>query len=127
MSCYIQVVKPKAGNSRSYMCLLKDGLQNFPNNSRIFTRDNGDRNVKFGISQSLTFLKGLGKAMNQFFRCFCINRFGLGPLHDLLSCSDFGFGFTEIFVLENRLLASVMAGSRQDCLQYPFFSNLKIN
>jgi hypothetical protein len=27
--------------------------------------------------------------MNQFFRCFCINRFGLGPLHYLLSRVSF--------------------------------------
>ncbi len=35
--------------------------------------------------------------MNQFFRCFCINRFGVGLLHYLLSYSDFGFEFSEIF------------------------------
>jgi hypothetical protein len=48
--------------------------------------------------------------MNQFFRCFCINRFGLGPLHYLLSHSDFGFKFSEIFVFENRLPALVSRG-----------------
>jgi hypothetical protein len=36
--------------------------------------------------------------MNQFFRCFCVNVFGLGPLHYLSSRSDFGFEFSEIFV-----------------------------
>jgi hypothetical protein len=48
--------------------------------------------------------------MNQFFLCFCINRFGLGPLHYLSSRSDFGFEFSEIFIFENRLPASVSRG-----------------
>ncbi len=43
--------------------------------------------------------------MKEFFQCFCINRFGLGPLHYLSSRSDFGFEFSEIF--ENRLPALV--------------------
>ncbi len=41
--------------------------------------------------------------MNQIFRVFCINRFGLGPLHYISSRSDFGFEFAEIFVFEKRL------------------------
>ncbi len=48
--------------------------------------------------------------MNQFFSMFCINRFGLGPLQYISSCSDFGFEFSEIFVFENRLPASVSRG-----------------
>ncbi len=48
--------------------------------------------------------------MNQFFRSFCIKRFGLGPLNYLSSCSDFGFEFSEIFIFENRLPASVSRG-----------------
>ncbi len=48
--------------------------------------------------------------MNQFFRCFCINCFGLGPLHYLLSSSDFGFEFSEIFVFENQLPTLVSRG-----------------
>jgi hypothetical protein len=35
--------------------------------------------------------------MNQFFRCFCINRFGLGPLHYLSSRFDFGIEFSEMY------------------------------
>ncbi len=45
-----------------------------------------------------------------FSRCFCINRFGLGPLHYLSSRSDFDFEFSEIFVFENLLPASVSKG-----------------
>jgi hypothetical protein len=41
--------------------------------------------------------------MNRIFRDFCINRFGLGPLHYISSRSDFGFEFAEIFVFEKRL------------------------
>jgi hypothetical protein len=31
---------------------------------------------------------------------FCINRFGIGPLHYVSSRSDFSFEFSEIFVIE---------------------------
>jgi hypothetical protein len=48
--------------------------------------------------------------MNQIFRVFCINRFGLGPLHFISSGSDFGFEFAEIFVFEKRLPVSVSRG-----------------
>ena len=41
--------------------------------------------------------------MNQIFQDFCINRFGLGPLHNISSRSDFGFEFVEIFVFEKQL------------------------
>jgi hypothetical protein len=34
--------------------------------------------------------------MNRIFRGFCINRFCIGPLHYISSCSDFGFKFSEI-------------------------------
>jgi hypothetical protein len=50
-------------------------------------------------------------ARNQFFRCFCINLFGIGPWHYPLISSDFGFEFTEIFVSENGLSES---GSQRD-------------
>ncbi len=40
---------------------------------------------------------------NRIFRGFCINRFGIGPLHYISSCSDFSFKFLEIFVFEKRL------------------------
>ncbi len=45
----------------------------------------------------------------------------LGPLNYQSSRSDFGFKFAEIFEIEKLLPASVIAGSRQDCLKY--FSN----
>jgi hypothetical protein len=41
-------------------------------------------------------------AMRPIFRGFCINRFGIGPLHYISNLSDFGFEFTEIFVIEKR-------------------------
>jgi hypothetical protein len=41
--------------------------------------------------------------MNRFFRGLSINRFVIGPLHYLLSRSDFGVEVAEIFVIENRL------------------------
>ncbi len=42
-------------------------------------------------------------AMRRIFWGFCINSFGIGPLHYVSSCSDFGFKFGEIFVIEKRL------------------------
>ncbi len=50
-------------------------------------------------------------ARNRFFRFFCITRFGRGPLQNLSSRSDFGFEFSEIFVIKNRLPASVIVES----------------
>ncbi len=41
-------------------------------------------------------LKGHGN--EPVFRCFCINRFGIGSLHYLLSRSDLGLEFAEIFI-----------------------------
>ncbi len=35
--------------------------------------------------------------MRLIFWGFCINRFGIGPFHYVLSLSDFGFEFAEIF------------------------------
>jgi hypothetical protein len=64
-------------------------------------------------------------AMNQFFRCFCINRFGLGPLHYISSRSDFGFEFSEIFVFENRLPASVSRGVDNIAWSIHFFQTFK--
>jgi hypothetical protein len=51
--------------------------------------------------------------MNQFFRRFCTNLFGMGPSHYYSSRSDFGFEFIEIFVFEKRLPAINNAGSRR--------------
>ena len=47
---------------------------------------------------------------NRIFRGFCINRFGIGPLHYISSRSDFGFEFSEIFVFEKRLPDSTIRG-----------------
>jgi hypothetical protein len=41
--------------------------------------------------------------MRPIFGGFCINQFGLGPLHDISSRSDFSFEFAEIFVIEKQL------------------------
>jgi hypothetical protein len=38
--------------------------------------------------------------MRRIFWGFCKNRFGIGPLHYVSSRSDFGFKFSEIFVIE---------------------------
>ncbi len=54
--------------------------------------------------------------MNRFFRCFCINQFGLGPLQNHSSRSDFGFEFVEIFVFEKQLPAINHTGSRRLCV-----------
>ncbi len=60
--------------------------------------------------------------MNRIFRGFCINRFGLGPLHYILSRSDIGFEFVEIFVFIKQLPVSVSRGVDKiawsiDCFQ----------
>jgi hypothetical protein len=52
-------------------------------------------------------------ATMRIFWGFCINRFGLGPLHYISSRSDIVFKFAEIFVIEKQLAES---GNRQDCL-----------
>ncbi len=41
---------------------------------------------------------------------FSINRFGIGPIHYILSRSDFGFEFSEIFVFEKRIPDSTIRG-----------------
>ena len=38
--------------------------------------------------------------MRRIFWCFCINRFGIGPLRNRSSRNDFGFQFSEIFVIK---------------------------
>ncbi len=42
-------------------------------------------------------------AMRPIFRGFCINWFGIGPKHYISSRFDFGFEFSEFFVIEKRL------------------------
>jgi hypothetical protein len=61
-------------------------------------------------------------AMNRFFSFFWIYRIGIGPLHYLSSRSGFGFEFLEILLIEEWLVDS---GSRQDCLELPFFQTFK--
>jgi hypothetical protein len=41
--------------------------------------------------------------MRPIFQAFCINLIGIGLLHYISSRSDFGFEFSEIFVIEKRL------------------------
>ncbi len=52
-------------------------------------------------------------AMNRLFRCFCKNRFGMGPLQYHSSHFYFGFEFAEIFIFEKRLPAINDTGSRR--------------
>jgi|688.fasta_scaffold1077719_1 hypothetical protein len=37
---------------------------------------------------------------------FCINWFGIGPLHHILSRSDFGYECAEMFITKERLADS---------------------
>ncbi len=48
--------------------------------------------------QQNAFLKGHGNEIN--FSVFCTNRFGIGPLQNSSTLSDFGVEFV-IFVMEN--------------------------
>jgi hypothetical protein len=66
--------------------------------------------AKYSSVTSVTLSSALLKGPNRIFRGFCINRFGLGPLHYISSRSDFGFEFAEIFVFEKRLPVSVSQG-----------------
>ncbi len=52
---------------------------------------------------------------------FCINRFGIGPLHYVSSHSDFGFEFAEIFIIEKRLPNSPSRGVDKIAYRYNFF------
>jgi hypothetical protein len=49
-------------------------------------------------------------AMRRIFWGFCIKWFGIGPLHYVLSHSDFGFQFAEIFAIKKRLPDSLSQG-----------------
>jgi hypothetical protein len=73
----------------------------------------------------ILFIVFKGHGSETYFRFYCINRFASGPLHNLSSLSDFGFEFTEIFVIENPLPVSMIVGSRQDCLEYSFSQTFK--
>ncbi len=63
--------------------------------------------------------------MNHIFRGFCINRFGLGPLHYISSRSDFGFEFTEIFVFEKQLPVWGSRGVDKIAYGYNYFQTFK--
>ncbi len=65
--------------------------------------------------------------MRRIFWGFCINRFGIGPLHYLSSRSDFGFKFAEIFVIEKRLPDSPSRGFDKIAYRYNFFKPLNIS
>jgi hypothetical protein len=62
--------------------------------------------------------------MRRIFWGFCINRFGIGPLHYVLSRSDFSFEFSEIFVIEKRLPDSSSRGVDKIAYRYNFFKPL---
>jgi hypothetical protein len=62
--------------------------------------------------------------MRRIFWGFCRNRFGIGALHYILSRSDFGFEFAEIFVIEKRLPNSPSRGVDKIALRYNFFKPL---
>ncbi len=55
--------------------------------------------------------------MNRIFRVFCINLFGLGPLHYVSSRSDFGF--------RKRLPVSVSRGVDKIAYRYKYFQTFK--
>jgi hypothetical protein len=64
--------------------------------------------------------------MNQFFSMFLHKSlWPIGPLHYLSSRSNFGFEFSEIFVFENRLPASVSRGVDKIAWSIHFFQTFK--
>ncbi len=65
---------------------------------------------------------------NRIFRGFCINQFGIGPLHYISSRSDFGFEFSEIFLLEKQLPDSMIRGVGNSLYQrYAESATLRLN
>ncbi len=65
---------------------------------------------------------------NRIFLGFCINRFGIGPLHYISSRSDFGFEFSEIFLFEKRLPNSTIRGvGDSPYQQYAESATLRLN
>jgi hypothetical protein len=63
--------------------------------------------------------------MRRIFWGFCINWFGIGPLHYVSSCFDFGFEFSEIFVIGKRLPDSASRGVDKNAYRYNFFQTFK--
>jgi hypothetical protein len=68
-------------------------------------------------------LKGHG--YDRIFGGFCINRYGLGPLHYISSRTDFGFEFAEIFVFKKRLPVSLSRGVDKIAWSINFFQTFK--
>jgi hypothetical protein len=73
-------------------------------------RGSGFINISFYLFFFVTCKCRYVKEKNRIFQLFCINRFGISLLHNVLSRSDFGFEFVEIFVIEKRLPALVSRG-----------------
>ncbi len=65
--------------------------------------------------------------MSRFFWGFCINRFGIGPIHYVWSRSDFRFEFSEIFVIEKGLPDSLSQGIDKIAYRYNFFQTFNPN
>jgi hypothetical protein len=64
-------------------------------------------------------------AMSRIFWGFCINRFGIGPLHYVSSRSDFGLEFVEISVIEKLLPNLPSRGVDKKVFIYNFFQTFK--
>jgi hypothetical protein len=63
--------------------------------------------------------------MRRIFWGFCINRFDIGPLHYVLSRSNFGFKLAEILVIEKRLPDLPSRGVDKIAYRYNFFQTFK--
>jgi hypothetical protein len=64
-------------------------------------------------------------ATRRIFWGFCMNLFGIGPLHYISSRSDFDFEFAEIFVIEKRLPDSLSRGVDKIAYRYKCFQTFK--
>jgi hypothetical protein len=68
-------------------------------------------------------LKGHGNEAD--FLGFCINQFGIGPLHYISSRSDFDFEFAAIFVIEKRLPDSPSREVNKNAYRYKCFQTFE--
>jgi hypothetical protein len=64
-------------------------------------------------------------ATRRIFWGFCINRFGIGPLHYISSRSDFDLEFAEIFLIEKRLPDSLSRGVDKNAYRYKCFQTFE--
>ncbi len=71
----------------------------------------------------LFILKGHGNEADLL--GFCINRFGIGPVHYISSRSDFDFESAEIFVIEKRLPDSPSRGVDKNAYRYMCFQTFE--